>query len=114
MENGIRLAGTVELGAGENPDWRRAGILVAQFARLFPGLAAPKESSRWYGDRPTLPDYLPVIDALPSARNVVVASGHQHLGLTLAPLTGELVSQLMTDRVPAVNLKPFSASRFQQ
>src|SRR5581483_12030765 len=61
---GIRLAGTVELGARSGPDWRRADILAEHFARLFPGTQAPHVASRWYGDRPTLPDYLPMIGAL--------------------------------------------------
>jgi glycine/D-amino acid oxidase-like deaminating enzyme len=112
MAAGIRLAGTVELGAGEAPDWRRADILASQFGELFPHGAPPRVESRWYGDRPTLPDYLPVIGELPAARNVFVATGHQHLGLTLGPLTGELVAQLVARQTPAVDLAPFRADRF--
>lgn len=111
MSEGIRLAGTVEFGAGKKPDWRRADMLVREFSRMFSG-AAPKESSRWFGDRPTLPDYLPMIDELPTARNVFVATGHQHLGLTLAPITGELVAQMMAGAPTTVDLSPFRANRF--
>ncbi|RQR24030.1 FAD-binding oxidoreductase [Burkholderia sp. Bp9142] len=114
MENGIRLAGTVELGADDGPDWKRADMLVSQFASLFPDLNSPRMSSRWYGDRPTLPDYLPMIDALPTARNVFVATGHQHLGLTLAPLTGELVAQLIAGNATSIDLNPFGANRFKR
>lgn len=112
MQEGIRLAGTVELGPPDEPDWRRADILAKHFAALFPRDATPEIASRWYGDRPTLPDYLPMIDELPAAPNVFIATGHQHLGLTLGPLTGELVSQLMARKVPSVELKPFRADRF--
>jgi D-hydroxyproline dehydrogenase len=111
MDKRIRLAGTVELGAGDKPDWRRADMLVSQFSRLFPG-AVPKAANRWFGDRPTFPDYLPMIDELPTAKNVYVATGHQHLGLTLGPVTGELVSRMMSGQKPDVNLDAFRASRF--
>lgn len=112
MRDGIRLAGTVELGPPKEPDWRRAEILAKQFGELFPNEQTPEVESRWFGDRPTLPDYLPMIDEVPSARNVFVATGHQHLGLTLGPLTGELVSQLMAREEPSVDLYPFRADRF--
>ncbi|ABO59566.1 FAD-binding oxidoreductase (plasmid) [Burkholderia vietnamiensis] len=112
MRDGIRLAGTVELGPPKEPDWGRADILASQFGNLFPNERAPEVASRWFGDRPTLPDYLPMIDEVPGARNVFVATGHQHLGLTLGPLTGELVSQLMARETPSVDLHPFRADRF--
>jgi D-hydroxyproline dehydrogenase len=111
MSQGIRLAGTVEFGGGDKPDWRRAEMLVSEFGRLF-SRTTPKASSRWFGDRPTLPDYLPMIDELPTARNVFVATGHQHLGLTLAPVTGELIAQLISGVPTAVDLAPFKATRF--
>ena len=82
------------------------------FQTLFPGASAPQVASRWYGERPTLPDYLPMIGEMPGVRNVFVATGHQHLGLTLGPLTGELVAQLMSRVAPAVDLAPFRIDRF--
>ncbi|MGB8839601.1 MAG: FAD-dependent oxidoreductase, partial [Aliidongia sp.] len=111
MNAGIRLAGTVELGAGAAPDWRRAEILARHARRLFgrPDLAA---ASRWHGDRPTLPDYLPMIGPSPRASNAVLALGHQHLGLTLAAITGALVADLIAGRPPAVPLAPFRTDRF--
>ena len=112
MAQGIRLAGTVELGARGTPDWHRADLLATQFQTLFPGASAPQVASRWYGERPTLPDYLPMIGEMPGVRNAFVATGHQHLGLTLGPLTGELVAQLMARVAPAVDLAPFRIDRF--
>ena len=112
MAQGIRLAGTVELGARGTPDWHRADLLATQFQTLFPGASAPQVASRWYGERPTLPDYLPMIGEIPGVRNVFVATGHQHLGLTLGPLTGEFVAQLMARVAPAVDLAPFRIDRF--
>jgi glycine/D-amino acid oxidase-like deaminating enzyme len=111
MSAGIRLAGTVELGAGRAPDWRRAEILFQQASRLF-GRNSLTGTTRWYGDRPTLPDYLPMIGPAPRARNAVLALGHQHLGLTLAALTGTLVAGIIAGRPSAVPLAPFRADRF--
>lgn len=111
MSAGIRLAGTVELGAGTKPDWRRAEILFRHAGRLF-GRHSLTGTTRWYGDRPTLPDYLPMIGPAPRARNAVLALGHQHLGLTLATVTGGLVAELIAGRPSAVPLAPFRADRF--
>ena len=117
MREGLRLAGTVELGAAAGrPDWRRADILLAHMRTLFRGFTGAEARSRWFGDRPTLPDYLPMIGAAPRARNAVLALGHQHLGLTLAAVTGALVADLVASggRVAGapLDLAPFRADRF--
>jgi D-hydroxyproline dehydrogenase len=112
MSAGIRLAGTVELGAGAQPDWRRAEILFRQAGRLF-GRHSLTGTTRWYGDRPTLPDYLPMIGPAPRARNAVLALGHQHLGLTLAAVTGSLVAEIIGGKPNAVPMAPFRANRFR-
>lgn len=111
MASGLRLAGTVELGA-RAPDWKRADILRRHAAELFdrPGLT---EQSRWFGDRPTLPDYLPMIGMVPDCRNVTLAFGHQHLGLTLAAVTAELVSDLVNRQVPRFDISALSVKRFR-
>jgi D-hydroxyproline dehydrogenase len=111
MDGGIRLAGTVELGGGDKPDWGRANMLALHFGDLFEG-PKPVVRSKWKGDRPTLPDYLPVISCLQQTPNIVVATGHQHLGLTLGPLTGELVSGIVLGNAPRIDLTPFRVDRF--
>jgi D-amino-acid dehydrogenase len=113
MEEGLRLAGTVELASLEAPpDWRRAEILVAKARRALPGLAVGR-TSRWMGHRPALSDGLPVIGRSSRHERVVYAFGHGHLGLTLSGVTGALVAALVTGRSPAVDLTPFRAGRFQ-
>jgi D-amino-acid dehydrogenase len=111
MEHGIRLAGTVELGAGGRPpDWARADILADITRRLFGRTFAMTD--RWQGDRPTLPDYLPAIGRAPGADNLVIAAGHQHLGLTLAAVTARLVVGLLGGA--AQDLTPFNPARFRR
>ena len=64
------------------------------------------------GARPTLPDYLPAIGRSRRVGNLVYAFGHQHLGLTLAAVTGELVRTLIEQETPMVDLTPFDLARF--
>ncbi len=64
------------------------------------------------GSRPTLPDYLPAIGRSQRSPNLFYAFGHQHLGLTMGPITGEIVAQLVTGVSPAVPPEPFSLTRF--
>ena len=99
MENGLRLAGTVELSTPDAPPtWRRADLLERQTRILFPGVTG-KATSRWMGERPTLPDFRPAIGRAPGLDNVYCAYGHQHLGLTLAAATGRLIVSMM-DKTP--------------
>jgi D-amino-acid dehydrogenase len=110
MEHGIRLAGTVELGAGRRaPDWARADILAEHTRRLFGRAVAM--TGRWQGDRPTLPDYLPAIGRVAGMDGLVVAAGHQHLGLTLAAVTARLVTGLI-DGGPMQDIGAFDPCRF--
>jgi len=64
------------------------------------------------GCRPTLPDSLPAIGRLPSAPAIIAAFGHQHLGLTLAAITGEIVASIASANPAPVDLAPFSIERF--
>lgn len=107
----VQVAGFVELGrADAPPDPRKWQRLERHVADLGLPIAGPFR--RWMGARPTLPDYLPAIGRSTRADNLFYAFGHQHLGLTLAPITGELVAALMTGGAPATDLSPFTIDRF--
>jgi D-amino-acid dehydrogenase len=113
MEGGVRLAGTAELAGLERPpDRRRAEILVERAQRLFPGLRADGWTD-WMGFRPTLPDSLPVVGRSPRTPAVTYAFGHQHLGLTLAGITGRLVADDLAGREPPLDPSPLRPDRFQ-
>lgn len=112
LSNGLRIAGTVELGGLEAaPDWRRAEVLATRGKRLLPGLKT-EGASRWMGFRPSLPDSLPVIGLAPGYHNVALAFGHGHLGLTLGAKTGGLVAALLAGRDPGIDMAPYAADRF--
>ena len=113
MAQGLRLAGTVEIARSElRPDWARATMLGTLAARLVEPLDGLHEASAWMGCRPTLPDSLPAVGRIPGAPEIIGAFGHQHLGLTLAAITGELVSSIARRERPAIELAPYSVSRF--
>jgi D-amino-acid dehydrogenase len=66
----------------------------------------------WVGARPVLPDYLPGIGRAPGSAKLFYAVGHQHIGLTLAPVTGELVADLIAGRTPRLPIDAFDLRRF--
>ncbi len=95
MEEGLRVAGTVELAAPHQPpSWHRADLLVRHLKEVFPGVGGT-ELSRWIGERPTLPDFRPAIGRAPRLANIYCGYGHQHVGLTLATATGRLIARQM-------------------
>ena len=110
-DKGIRLAGTVEI-AGLKPEsnQKRLDYIHRRGKQM---LDLPEQpSSTWLGFRPTLPDSLPVIGHSPLDNRILLAFGHQHLGLTLAGITGKLISELAQQNPTSVDLTPFRASRF--
>lgn len=112
MTGGVRLVGTAEFaGLDLPPYWERADILADLAAPFVPGLNLDG-AERWMGYRPSLPDSLPVIGRAPGRKQVYLAFGHGHLGLTMGAVTGQLIADLAADRVPAVDLAPFGAQRF--
>ena len=113
FSGGLRVAGFVEFGRHDAaPDPRRWQALERHAAAL--GLPLQGPLTRWVGSRPTLPDYLPAIGRSSRLPNLFYAFGHQHLGLTLGPLTGEVVAGLMKDRRPAPSLAAFAIERFSR
>lgn len=112
MEMGLRFGGTSEFaGVDAPPDYRRARALVARAKRLFPGLDT-SGATEWAGDRPLLPDSLPVIGPSPHHRNVIYAFGHSHIGMALGGITGKLVAELVAGRPASLDLKPYRIDRF--
>lgn len=113
MDEGLRLAGTIELGGLDRPpDWRRADMLLRHARRLLPGLKADGYT-RWMGFRPTLPDSLPVIGPSNRHEGVYYAFGHQHLGLTLGALTGQIIAAQVAGREPPVDPAPYGIGRYR-
>ena len=112
MLGGIRIAGTLEFsGHSQSPRWRRADMLLPMAKRMLPKLNG-EVSQRWFGDRPGMPDSLPVLGAAPGLSNVWYAFGHGQLGLTLAAITGRLLADIVIGRVPSIDVAPVRPGRF--
>lgn len=69
-------------------------------------------TEKWYGWRPMTYDSLPVIDRSPAFENVLIAAGHNMLGLSMAPATGKLIAELAGGVTPHVDPRPYQLSRF--
>ncbi|KFB08737.1 NAD(P)/FAD-dependent oxidoreductase [Nitratireductor basaltis] len=112
LATGIRVGGAVELGGLRRPpNFARASAMLDKAQRFLPGLK--REGGRqWMGYRPSLPDSLPVIGRSRRDRDVILAFGHGHLGLTQGAATGRIVRSLMLDEAPPLDLTPFSPQRF--
>ncbi|MET3665585.1 FAD-binding oxidoreductase [Caulobacter sp. 1776] len=109
----LRAASFVEFGREDAPpDPRKWARLRRHLSELGVRLEGPV--AEWMGARPTLPDYLPAIGVSRRVNNLYYAFGHQHLGLTLAATTGELVAALVGGGPPAVDLAPFDLARFER
>ena len=108
---GLRAAGTVELGGLDKPLRPRRTQAIERVARtLLPGLGAPGRG--WLGFRPSMPDSLPTIGASPRDARVFHAYGHGHIGLTLAAITGRLVAELVSGQAPCLDITALRPDRF--
>jgi len=118
MEEGLRLAGTVELGGLDlPPDWRRARILLESARQMLPGLAADYSEERltqWMGFRPSMPDSLPVIGPSTRSPQVLYGFGHGHVGMTAAPMTAKILAASISGQNLGVDISAFSPSRFMR
>lgn len=111
MRGRLRVAGTVELGGlTAPPSQHRLDRLLEGARSVFPDLPAP--SRTWMGFRPSMPDSLPVIGPSAQGADIIHAFGHGHIGLTLAPVTADIVSALVEGRRPPVDTAPFRVNRF--
>ena len=112
LRGGLRLAGTVEFAKLDAPPrYQRAHRLCDHAHQLLPALRT-HGASAWQGFRPILPDYLPVISSDPAAANLFWAFGHQHLGLTQAAVTGQIIADLVGGARAQLDLAPYRVDRF--
>jgi D-amino-acid dehydrogenase len=113
MDGFVRYAGTMEF-SGLNHVMRRPRLeqLTRSARQYFKGFGDAKPLSEWVGIRPVAADGLPIVGCLPGAENVVVATGHGMLGLTLGPVTGRQVASEILDGVPEAGAVALSPGRF--
>ena len=111
MEQGLRVVGTVEFGGLKNPlSKSRIKNLINNAKYMLGDL--PEHEDEWLGFRPTLPDFLPVMGPSKKYKNVFYCFGHHHLGWTLGPISGKIVSGMVAKENTNLNLDPYSSVRF--
>jgi D-hydroxyproline dehydrogenase len=110
MQGRLRASSFMDfVGLDAKHDARKPARLLASLRRL--GYACDHVGPSWAGPRPVLPDYLPAIGRIEST-NVFYAFGHQHIGLTLAPVTAELIADLLAGRTLRHDISAFDLRRF--
>ncbi|MGN6808625.1 MAG: NAD(P)/FAD-dependent oxidoreductase [Trinickia sp.] len=112
MARGIRLTTGAELALLDEPKTPDQLEAVEPIARdLFP-LGERVDSEPWMGQRPCTSDMLPVIGPATRHPGLWFAFGHAHHGLTLGPVTGRLIADMVTGAKPFVDPRPFRIDRF--
>jgi len=112
MAQGIRLTTGAEFAP------RDAAPTPVQFDRLMPKakalfpLGERADDKTWLGSRPCFPDSRPVIGAAPGQKGLWLAIGHAHWGLTLGPVTGRLIADMVTGATPFCDPAAYRAERF--
>jgi glycine/D-amino acid oxidase-like deaminating enzyme len=111
MASRLRASSYLEFAGLEAPaDPHKPTQLRAKLRRL--GYQCDIEGRSWMGPRPTLPDYLPGIGRAGGPHELFYAVGHQHLGLTLAAVTADLIADLVAGRTSRFDVKAFDLARF--
>lgn len=112
MNRGIRLTTGAEFARRDAlPTPVQIDRALSSARSLFP-LGQAVDAKPWMGARPCLPDMLPVIGKAPRHAGLWFDFGHQHHGLTLGPVTGRLLAEMMTGVTPFADPTPFAAERF--
>ena len=112
MEGGVRIAGQAEFGPIDAPfDPKRKSILSKIALEMFPDISLRK-TKVWMGHRPSFPDSIPVIGSVPKQPNLFVNFGHSHHGLMMAPKSGEVLANALTQNSVNEDTRSVSITRF--
>jgi D-hydroxyproline dehydrogenase len=111
MAGRLRASSYMEFAAENAPPDPRKPARLRRLVRQV-GYDCEPEGSSWVGARPVLPDYLPGIGRASGVCKLFYAVGHQHIGLTLAPVTAELMADLVAERAPRLPVAAFDLRRF--
>ncbi|WP_394687925.1 NAD(P)/FAD-dependent oxidoreductase [Hoeflea sp.] len=112
LETGVRVGGAVEFaGLDLPPNYARSKAMLDKAANFLPGLKTGG-GTEWMGFRPSLPDTLPVIGALPEHPSVLLGFGNGHLGLTQSVAMGKLITDLVDGRAPGIDITACRPDRF--
>jgi D-amino-acid dehydrogenase len=115
MDGSLRFAGTMELGAGdESIDSARVRGIVKSVAAYYPDItpAHLQQAAVRTGLRPCSPDGLPYVGQVSRYANLSVATGHAMMGMSLGPITGKLMAEILAGEPPSCNMAGLSPDRY--
>ncbi|MEQ1823672.1 MAG: FAD-binding oxidoreductase [Fimbriimonadaceae bacterium] len=114
MDDGQRFTGVMELGAySSEPNPQKLDKIRTSIPEYLPAYENHIfDEPVWVGHRPCSPDGLPYIGSFAGKPNLLAATGHGMMGMSLAPITGKLVSQLINDSPTSINIAKCSPNRF--
>jgi D-amino-acid dehydrogenase len=113
--NLIRFGGTMEIGGlNDAINMNRVRGIIKAVPNYFPDyqIAMPQKEQVWYGLRPCSPDGLPYIGRTNKFKNLVIASGHAMMGLSLAPATGKLVQEIIDNQKNSIEIDLYNPERY--
>ncbi len=113
MASGYRIGSTMEFAGFDSSLNRKRLELLKDGARryLHDPFGEPVQEE-WFGWRPMTSDSRPIIGPVPRYGNMLLAAGHNMLGLSMAPATGKLVAELAGGHPPHLDPEPYSVTRF--
>lgn len=113
MTGGLRVTSGAEFADPDAPpNWARRDVVIDGARMLYPDLDV-SDATRWMGSRPSTPDTLPVIGAPDSEPDLLIATGHGTLGLTLAAVTADAIAALASGVAPAFDTSAYRPDRFR-
>ena len=117
LADGLRFAGTLEItGIDLSINQRRVQAIRNAPRQYIPEFELSEQEQTtpeiWAGMRPLSPDGLPYIGRAPHLKNLTIATGHAMMGISLAPITGRLVSEIINGQAPSINLTHLAPNRF--
>jgi D-amino-acid dehydrogenase len=114
-DNLIRFGGTMEIGGlNDQINMNRVRGIIKAVPNYFPyyQIDIPQKEQVWYGLRPCSPDGLPYIGRTNKYKNLVIASGHAMMGLSLAPATGKLVQEIIDNQKNSIEIDLYKPERY--
>ena len=113
MEQGVRITSGVEITSRDaEPNYSQIHECVRRVRKVYE-MKGEIDEIPWMGRRPTLIDSLPIIGPAPNHSGLWFNFGHQHLGLSMAPGSAELIASFINNKNPEIDPSPFSATRFK-